>query len=103
MLGIVHDLNENIRQVAANLTEEWEKLEPPLLTSRMDTEPTSQPRANALVHSTRNRDPMGLTFLLQLYLCTMAVSTTSAWELSTLNSIYQRSSASGEHNVIGPG
>jgi hypothetical protein len=41
VLSIVRDLNENIFQVAVNLTEEWEKLDPPQATGQMDADPAS--------------------------------------------------------------
>ena len=101
VLSIVRDLNENIYQVAVHLTEEWEKLESSQATNQMDVDPTSQPRVPILVQLVRNRDPTGLTFLLQSYLCSQAVEMTSSWgrqqELAILESIYQRLSASGEH------
>ena len=103
VLGIVRSLNENIYQVAVHLTEEWEKLEPPPGTSRMYVDPTSRPRVSTLVQLVRNRDPMGLTFLLQSSLCSEAVDMTSSWgnhqESDTFNSVYQRLSASGEYNI----
>ena len=101
VLSIVRDLNENIYQVAVHLTEEWEKLESSQATNQMDVDPTSQPRVPILVQLVRNRDPTGLTFLLQSYLCSQAAEMTSSWgrqqELAILESIYQRLSASGEH------
>ena len=103
VLSIVRTLNENIYQVAVNLTEGWEKLEPPPATSRMDVDATSRPCDSLLLHLVRNRNPMGLTFLLQSCLCSMAVDMTSGWELGTLNSVYDRLSASGECNIVDPG
>ena len=100
VLGIVRDLNENIYQVAVNLTEGWEKLESPQATRRMDVDPASQSRVPALVQLVRNRDPMGLTFLLQSRLCSQVAKMSSSWghhqESAILESIYQRLSASGE-------
>jgi len=101
VLGIVRDLNENIYQVAVDLTEEWEKLESPRTTSPTDVDPTSRPWASALIQVVRNRDPVGLTFLLQSCLCSQVVSMASSWghqELGVLQSIYQRLSASGERH-----
>ena len=103
VLGIVRSLNENIYQVAVNLTEEWEKLESQPVTSRMDIDVTSRSRGPVLLQLARNRDPMGLTFLLQSCLCSMAVDMTSSWELDKLNSVYQGISGSGEHNAADPG
>ena len=92
VLSIVRDLNENIYQVAVHLTEEWEKLESSQATNQMDIDPTSQPRVPTPVQLVRNRDPTGLTFLLQSYLCSQAVEMTSSWgrhqELAILESVY---------------
>ena len=65
IFGIVRDLNEDVYQIAVDLTEEWEKLESPHTANPMDVDSASQPCAPVLVQLTRNRDPMGLTFLLQ--------------------------------------
>ena len=103
VLSIVRSLNECIYQIAVTLTEEWEKLELPPATSRMDADATSRPCDSLLLHLVRNRNPMGLTFLLQSCLCSMAVDMTSGWELGTLNSVYDRLSASGKCNIDDPG
>jgi N-acyl-L-homoserine lactone synthetase len=104
VLSIVRDLNENIYQVAVSLTEEWEKLEPPQATARMNPDPTPQPRVHVLVQLARNRDLTGLTYLLQLHLCYQAMNMTSSWarnpDLGTLKQVYQSLSASGEHHII---
>ena len=104
VLSIVRDLNENIFQVAVGLTEGWEKLEPPQATGPIEVDLTSQPHDPVLIQLARKRDITGLTFLLQLHLCYMAVSMTSSWvhdpELGVLQTIYQRLSASGEHHII---
>ena len=101
MFGFVRDLNENIYQIAVDLTEEWEKLESPHAANPVDVDPASQRCAPVLVQLTRNRDPMGLTFLLQSCLCSQVVSMTSSWgyhrKLAVLKSIHQHLSASGEH------
>jgi hypothetical protein len=106
VLGIVHDLNENIYQVAVNLTDEWEKLKPSQVTSRMDIDTVSRTRNSAFVQKVISRNPMGLTFLLQSCLCSQVAKVTSSWghhqELAILESIYQRLSASGEHNIVNP-
>ena len=102
VLGIVRDLNENIFQVAVSLADEWEKLEPSQATSRMDVDPASLPSGSALIQLARNRDLMGLTYLLQSCLCSQAARMTSSWsrhrELATLKSVHERLSASGEHH-----
>ena len=105
VLSIVRDLNENIFQVAVNITEEWEKLDPAQTTGRMDADPISGSRVPVLVRLARNRDPTGLTFLLQSRLCSRAVDMTSSWvhhkDLAILVSVYRRLSASGEHHSVG--
>ena len=104
VLGIIRDLNENIYQVAVNLTDEWEKLEPSRATSRMDVDPTSRPHVPALVQRVLSQDPVGLTFLLQSCLCSQVVKITSSWghhrRLAILESVYKRLFASGEHHII---
>ena len=49
VLGIVRNLNENIYQIAVNLTDEWEKSRLSQTTSRIDVDPSSQPQAPSLV------------------------------------------------------
>ena len=68
MLGIAHNPNQSIYQVAVRLTEEWEKVEPPPTTSQMEINPTSHPRVSALAQLARNRRSDRLTFQLQSYL-----------------------------------
>ena len=102
VLGIVRDLNENIYQIAVDLTEGWEKLESSRTASPMDVDPASRPNTSALVQLACNRDPVGLTFLLQSCLCSQVARMTSSWgqnqELAVLESIHQQLSASGEHH-----
>jgi hypothetical protein len=90
VLNIVRDLNENIYQVAVNLTEEWEKLRPPKATGRVDPGPRAP--VSVLARLARDRDPTALTFLLQSRLCSRAVDMTLSWfrrkELAILVSIY---------------
>ena len=43
VLNTVRDLSENIYQVAVRLAEEWEKLDPSQVTSRMDVDPLLYP------------------------------------------------------------
>ena len=106
VLSIVRDLNENIYQAAVGLTEEWEKLDPPQVISRMDVDATSLSCASVLAQLTRSRDPVGLTFLLQTWLSVLAVDMTSSWgrhqESAVLGSVYKRLSASGEHHIFDP-
>jgi len=104
VLSIVRDLNENIYQLAVNLTEEWEKLESSQPTGQPNGDPTSQPGIPVLIQLTRNRDSTGLTYTLQSDLCFQAMNMTSSWahdkELGVLRHIYKRLSASGEHHII---
>jgi len=104
VLGIVHDLNENIYQVAVNLTDEWEKFESSQATDRMGIDTVSRPRKPAIVQRALSRNPVDLTFLLQSCLCSQVAKMTSSWghhkELAILESIYQRLSVSGEHNIL---
>jgi len=107
VLNIVRDLNENIYQVAVNLTEEWEKLESSqvVVVISMDVDPTSRPSVPALVQLVHSRDPAGLTFLFQSCLCSLVVNITSGWgyyrELVILKPVYQRLSASGANETPG--
>ena len=105
VLNIVRDLNENIYQVAVNLTEEWEKLNPPKATGRVDPGPRAP--VSVLARLARNRDPTALTFLLQSRLCSRAVDMTLSWfrrkELAILVSIYRNLSTSSEHRVVSAG
>ena len=106
VLDIVRDLNENIYQVAVNLTDEWEKMESSEITSRMDVDPTSRPRVPSPVQRVLNRDPTRLTFQLQSCLCSQVAKMTSSWghhqELAILESVHQSLSASGEYHVVDP-
>jgi len=100
VLGIVRDLNENIFQVAANLTEEWEKLGDSGSTVTKDkVDVLSQHYGPALIQLALNRDPTGVTFLVQSCLCNIVTEITSRWrygKLAVLGSVYKRLSASGK-------
>ena len=100
VLGIVRSLNENIYQVAVNLTEEWEKSQSPRATSSTDVDLASLAHVPTLLQLARNRDSTGVTFLLQLQLCSDAESITSRWahhpDFAILRSVYQQLSGSGE-------
>jgi len=105
VLSIVRDLNENIFQVAANLTEEWEKLGSSR-TSRFDIDQRdidsfARFYGPALIQSAIDRDPAAVTFLVQSCLCYLAMKYTSSWrhdqELATLGSVYKRLSDSGRY------
>lgn len=105
VLGLVRDLNENIFQVAANLTEEWEKLRSSSryrnLIPTPDFETVSRAYGRAIVGRVRRRHPAALTFLVQSYLCDVVMQLTSSWhcnkELNMLSSVYNQLSAIGEH------
>ena len=100
VLGIVRELNENIYQVAAGLTEGWMKMESSKPPDKAELNLTSQ-RLPVLIQLARNRDLTGLTFLLQLHLCFYATQITSSWvhskDFVLIKNIYQRLSASGEY------
>ena len=102
VLDIVRDLNENIFQVAANLTEEWEKLR----LSRHERHNITKEHVDAyskfygptLVHYAKRRNTPAVTYLVQSCLCDSAVEIASSWnnrELRVLGSVYQRISSSG--------
>ena len=101
VLNIVRDLNEEICQVAIGLTEEWEKFQSSQVIGLVDTDLTSPAYAPVLVQLARNRNPVGLTFMIQSCLCSQAAKMTSRWAhyppLATFRSVYQRLSDSGEH------
>ena len=64
MLGIVHDLNEDVFQVPLNLSEEWEKLE--LSRSSRFTVPQDDIDALSRFYgSVLNRSPATATLLVQ--------------------------------------
>jgi hypothetical protein len=110
VLGIVRDLNENIFQVAANITEEWEKLGPTrsrgFFISKEDIESLSDFHGAALVHHVLDRDPAAVTFLIQSYLCRIAADIASSWrrghyeQLRPLDYVYKSLCKSGEHTSI---
>ena len=105
VLDIVRDLNENVFQVAANLTEEWEKLglsrADRLAIDQSDIEPYSRFYGPALVQQALNRDPAAVAFLVQSCLCSLAVDIASGWRrdrgLDELGPVYERLSASGKY------
>ena len=105
VLEVVRDLNENIFQVAVRLTDEWGKLESSRPTGRTDANLTFRHRPPVLTQLARNRDHTGLTFLLQSRLCSQVVAMTSGWsyynDLTILESVYERLSASGECCIAG--
>lgn len=110
VLGIVRDLNENIFQVAANITEEWEKLGPTrshrFYIAKEDIESLSDFHGAALVHYVLDRDPAAVTFLIQSSLCRIAADIASSWRRGMyehtrpLEYVYKSLCASGEHASI---
>ncbi|KAF9783739.1 hypothetical protein BJ322DRAFT_1021543 [Thelephora terrestris] len=105
VLSIVRDLNENVFQVAASLTEEWEKLassQPKrFAVSQKTVDSFSQYYGPALLRRVLDRYPVAVTFLVQSCLCSLVAQFTLSWrrrshkkELAILGSIYQNLSAS---------
>ena len=105
VLGIVRDLNENIFQVAANLTEEWEKLRASqhhrFRLNKEDVDEISECYGHALVCHVLEQDPAAVTFLVQSCLCGLVARIASSWrsdgyeELKALGSVYRSLCASG--------
>ncbi|KAF9783749.1 hypothetical protein BJ322DRAFT_1125250 [Thelephora terrestris] len=98
VLDIVRDLNENIYQVAVNLTEGWEKSQSSQATNSVNVDSAPLAHVPALAQLARNRDPVGLTFQLQSCFCYQVARMTSRWahypELIPFGSVYQRLSDS---------
>jgi hypothetical protein len=106
LLAIVRDLNENMFQVAAILTGEWEKLS---LESRTERPTIAGENVNTfsrsyvptLVRQVLDRNPVAVTVLVQSCLCELVAQITSSWrhnqELKILRSVFRHLSASGEH------
>jgi len=107
VLGIVRDLNENVFQVAANLTEEWEKLgssrSSQFTITQNDVEALSRFYGPALIQSGLNRNPAAVTLLVQSCICHIIMQITSWWrhdqELATLGPVYQGLSASESREI----
>ena len=107
VLEIVRDLNDNIIQIAANLTEEWGKVP----SSRSNKAPPNKKELDALsqfygptlVRRVLNRDSSAVALLVQSTLCYVVTQITSSWRPDCdkrwwiLGSIYRRLSASGKH------
>jgi hypothetical protein len=104
VLNLARDLNENVYQVAVNLTDEWEKARSSQVVNRMSIDPAARTRVPSLVQRVISRDPAGLTFLLQSCLCFQVAEITSSWGhyqgSEILGSIYKRLSASGDHKMV---
>ena len=107
VLGIVRNLNENIFQVAATLTEEWEKLASSqshrFTIPKKSVDSFSQFYGPALLHRTFHQDPVAMTFLVQSCLCYLVSQITLSWrrqpheeESKLLGSVYKRLLASGK-------
>ena len=105
VLFIVRDLNEHIFQVAANLTDGWEKLRSQSSYRKTITdeevEAFSQSYGPVLVQKVHRRSPTAVTYLIQSCFCDLVTQLTSSWrhdkELSVLASVYKRLSATGKH------
>jgi len=73
VLGIVREVNENIFQVAANLTEEWEKLgssrSSKFTITQEDLDASPRFYGPVLIRSTLDRNPASVTSLVQSCLC----------------------------------
>lgn len=100
VLGIVRDLNENIFQVAAALTEEWEKYIPsePGQITQEAVDPFSQLHGPTLVCQVLERDPASVTFLLQSCLCYIVTEIAASWrgeDSEELGYTYQHLCATG--------
>ena len=107
VLEIVRDLNENIIQIAANLTEEWGKVPSPRTNkaplNKKELDALSQFYGPTLVRRVLNRDSSALALLVQSTLCYIVTQITLSWRRDRdkrswiLGSIYRRLSASGKH------
>ena len=107
VLGIVRNLNENIFQAAASLTEEWEKLvssqSSKFPVRQKDVESFSQFYGPALLHRVFHQNPVAVNFLIQSCLCSLVTQMTLSWRRrgpekgpGILRSIYRHLSASGK-------
>ena len=109
VLGIVRDLNENIIQLAANLTDEWGRIRSPqpnskTIFTKQELDAFMQFYGRPLVLRVRNRDPSAVAFLVQSCLCYAVTQITLGWrrDLSNerpwrLGSVYKRLSTDGKH------
>lgn len=107
VLGIVHDLNENVFQLAANLTDELEQFSSSraggFTVTEEDINNLSQSYGFTLVQQALDGNPAAVTFLIQSSLCELATQITSSWrrnqELKILRSVCQLLSPSGKHKL----
>ena len=107
VLGIVRDLNDNIIQIAANLTEGWGKLQSPRSNkappNKKELDALSQFYGPTLVRRVLNQDPSAVALLVRSILCYIVTQITLSWRRDhdqrswILGSIYRRLSASGKH------
>lgn len=108
VLGIVRDLNQNIFQAAANLSEEWEKLASTqsarVIMSDKTLEDFSQFYGPIPIYRASQWDPVAVTFLVQVCLCHLSAQITTSWrckrdgdQLGILSSIYKHLSAFGKY------
>jgi hypothetical protein len=108
VLGIVRDLNENIFQVAANLTEEWEAFKSSrsdsITPTKDDANSFSQSYGPTLINQVLDQKPTAVTFLVQSFLCELATQITSSWlqneELRILRSVYQNLPPTGKNTSV---
>ena len=103
VLGIVRGLNENIFQVAAHLSEEWENFRPSRSSgfeiSKKDVDTLSQTFGPVFVHHVLDRNPAAVNFLVQTCLCEYAALVSSSWRYKkskTSTPVYDRLFASGK-------
>lgn len=107
VLGVVHDLNEHVFQVAAGLTEEWEEFSSSrtdrFTVTKEDVDVLSWSYGPSLVNYLLDRNPAAVTFVVQSCLCELATQITSTWrhnqELKALRSAHKLLSPSGEHGL----
>ena len=111
VLGIVRNLNENIFQAAANLTEELERLASTLRSTRVAVSSKtlgefSEFYGRTLIHRAFDLDSAAMTYLVQSCLCYLAAEVASSWRrghsgggFEILASVYEHLSASGEHHT----
>lgn len=112
VLGIVHNLNENLFQVAAHLAEEWEEFSlsqtDRFTVTKEDIGTFARSYGPTLVHQVLDtvgvdRNPATVTFLLQSCLCQLAAQVTSNWrqnqELIILRSLYRLLPPSGKREL----
>ena len=103
--NIVRNLNRNINQVAASLTEQWKRPgsspSGKFIISKADIDDFSRSYGPVLVHQSLEGDPAAVNFLVRSCLCMIVAQITLSWrhddgtELAKLGYVYKRLSASG--------